>query len=114
MTVKAWCGAGVLLAVLGLVGCSSSPSSHPDKNAAVQAQRGKLTAEDRPLVDAQEWCVVNTDERLGSMGPPVKIEVGGQPVFLCCAGCKRSALADPDKTLAKVRELQAKAKAGAR
>jgi hypothetical protein len=39
--------------------------------------------------------------------------VKDQPVFLCCKGCRRKALADPDKTLAKVAELKAKVKADA-
>ena len=29
-------------------------------------------------------------------------------VFVCCKGCQKKALADPDKTLAKVEELKAK------
>jgi hypothetical protein len=79
--------------------------------AEVKAERDKLSPEDRALVDAQEWCAVSTDERLGSMGPPLKVMVKDQPVFICCKGCQRKALADPDKTLATVAELKAKAKA---
>ena len=79
--------------------------------AEVAAERAKLTPEDRTLVDAQDWCVVNTNGRLGSMGAPVKLEIKGQPVFLCCAGCKRRAEADSDKTLAKVEELKNRTKA---
>lgn len=33
-----------------------------------------------------------------------------QPVFLCCKSCQRKALAHPEKTLAKVDELKARAK----
>ena len=77
----------------------------------VAAERAKLDPADRALVEAQEWCVVRTDERLGSMGAPIKLDIKGQPVFICCKGCKRKAEADPDKTLAKVAELKAKAKA---
>ena len=77
------------------------------------AERGKLSPEDRALVDAQEWCVVSTEERLGSMGPPLKLDIKGQAVFVCCKGCKRKAEADPDKTLAKLAELKRKKAAGA-
>lgn len=77
----------------------------------VAAERAKLDPADRALVEAQEWCVVQTGERLGSMGPPLKLDIKGQPVFVCCKGCKRKAEADPDKTLATVAELKAK-KAG--
>jgi hypothetical protein len=104
------------LLVLALTGCSSNSSAPSNPAAApaspqdeVQAERTKLSDEDRALVDAQEWCVVSTDERLGSMGPPLKLDIKGQPVFVCCNSCKRKAEADPDKTLAKVEELKAKA-----
>ena len=79
----------------------------------IKEARSKLTAADRKLVDAQEWCVVMTDNRLGEMGVPMKIMVKDQPVFLCCKGCQRKALADADVTLKKVAELKAKVKAGA-
>ena len=44
------------------------------------------------------------------MGTPVKVTVKGQPVFLCCDGCKKKALGDPDKTLAAVEKLKADGK----
>jgi hypothetical protein len=112
------------LAGVALSGCGQPPeprqvtvqvtetaSSAKDAEATLQAERAKLSPEDRQLVEAQEWCAINSDERLGEMGPPVKVMVKDQPVFLCCGGCKKKALADPDKTLAKVDELKAKAKA---
>lgn len=74
----------------------------------VAAERAKLSPEDRASVDAQEWCAISTDERLGAMGPPLKLDIKGQPVFVCCKGCKRKAEADPDKTLKTVAELKAK------
>jgi len=82
--------------------------AQPDE---VAAERAKLLPDDRTLVEAQEWCVVSTEERLGAMGPPLKLDIKGQPVFVCCKGCKRRAEADPGKTLAKADELKAKAKA---
>ncbi|VTU01697.1 Secreted protein OS=Rhodopirellula europaea SH398 GN=RESH_00384 PE=4 SV=1 [Gemmataceae bacterium] len=107
-----------LLAAVLLTGCNASKDkpqtdapviqSKPDD---VSAERAKLDPADRALVEAQEWCVVNSDERLGSMGPPLKLDIKGRPVFVCCKGCKKKAEADPDKTLAKVDDLKAKAKA---
>ena len=76
----------------------------------VAAVRAKLDPADRALVEAQEWCVISIDERLGSMGAPIKLDIKGQTVFICCKGCKKKAEADPDRTLAKVAELKAKAK----
>jgi hypothetical protein len=36
--------------------------------------------------------------------------VEGEPVFLCCEGCKEDALATPAETVAKVRQLREKSK----
>jgi multidrug efflux pump subunit AcrA (membrane-fusion protein) len=77
--------------------------------ARVRAALAKLPAADRKLAEAQRWCVVQTDKLLGSMGKPVKLLVKGQPVFLCCAGCEDEAKEDPDKTLATVEKLKARA-----
>jgi hypothetical protein len=70
--------------------------------------------DDKKLADTQAYCPVMTDTKLGEMGPPVKVIVKGadgreEPVFVCCKGCKRKALADPDKTLAAVAALKAAA-----
>jgi len=108
----------LLAASLIAIGCSNSiDKPEPDapkvdpKPDEVAIERAKLAPANRALVEAQEWCVVSDDERLGSMGPPLKLTIKGQPVFVCCKGCKRKAETDPDKTLAKVEELKAKAKA---
>jgi len=60
----------------------------------ITAALAKLSDADRKLADAQRWCVVEDDNRLGSMGAPLKIMVDGKPVFLCCAGCKKKAAAN--------------------
>lgn len=108
----------LLLAVLA--GCSSDRPKPPAPTGTatapadeVAAERAKLSPDDRALVEAQEWCAVSTEERLGSMGPPVKLDIKGQPVFVCCKGCKRKAEADPDKTLKTVADLKAKKAGGA-
>ena len=105
--------AGALLA--GLFGACDTGATRPAASGKaggdnVPAERAKLSPEDRALVEAQEWCVVQTDERLGSMGPPIKLEVKGQPVFVCCKACQKKAEKDPDATVAKVEELKAKAR----
>ena len=70
----------------------------------------KLSEEDRKLVEAQQFCPILPDNQLGSMGVPVKLMIDGQPVFLCCAGCKEQALDKPEETLAKVDELKARSR----
>ena len=103
-----------------LVGCqggaTNSPPKGPDPKgspkdegaAVIKANLDKLNPEDRRLADAQGFCAVETKNPLGSMGVPVKIEVQGQPVFLCCDGCETRAKAHADRTLAKVQELKEK------
>ena len=119
-----WSTFGAAAAALALAGCGGggpvAPAAGGPRPAApaakevdaVSAERAKLSPDDRASVDAQEWCAVSTEERLGAMGPPLKLDVKGQPVFVCCKGCRRKAEADPDKTLAAVAELKAKKAAG--
>jgi hypothetical protein len=107
----------VLLAVsvLGVAGCKEgSPSSRqvaaePDEEVRVKANLAKLSPEDRKPAEEQKYCAVEDENRLGSMGKPYKVLVKDQPVFLCCKGCQKQALADPDRTLARVKELKARA-----
>jgi len=79
-----------------------------DEEAAIAASLAKLSPEDRKLAVAQKYCPIMADNRLGSMGAPTKIMIKDKPVFLCCKGCRKKALAKPDATLAKVEELKAK------
>jgi Cu(I)/Ag(I) efflux system membrane fusion protein len=80
------------------------------REAKVRANLAKLSAEDRPLAEEQKYCPIQTDNLLGVMGPPVILDIKGQKVCLCCKGCTDDALENPEQTLAKVRELKAKAK----
>lgn len=80
-----------------------------EKDADIKANLAKLSPEDRKLAEEQKFCVVESDTRLGAVGVPLKIMVKDQPVFLCCKNCLKEAQAEPDKTLAKVKELKAKA-----
>jgi hypothetical protein len=91
-------------------GAKPTPKPQDPDEATIQAERKKLNPEDRKLVEAQEWCVA-TEERLGSMGAPIKLMVKDQPVFVCCKGCQRKTLANPDATLATVKQLKAKKQA---
>lgn len=84
---------------------SASPQSPED---TFKANLAKLDPADRKLAEAQKYCAVENENRLGSMGAPFKIMVKDQPVFLCCKSCQKSALADPDKTVAAVAELKKK------
>lgn len=72
----------------------------------------KLTASDRMIAESQRYCAVRVKSELGSMGTPVKVVLEGQPVFLCCAGCKKAAVANPKATLATVKQQKAKGEPG--
>jgi len=92
----------------GEIHCIYLTQAGADKQAKIAANLAKLSPEDRKLTESQKFCAIQEDNRLGAMGVPVKVMVKDQPVFLCCKGCKEAALENPDKTLAKVRELKAK------
>lgn len=78
-----------------------------DKLKKVNAAFAKLTPADRQLAEGQRYCAVRDKSELGSMGTPVKVMLDGQPAFLCCAACKKSASANPRAVLDKVKKLNA-------
>lgn len=118
-----WCA--MVFLPLALVGCkdasdkakaqgtdkgqiSNKSSDKQEQEAEVQANLAKLSPDDRKLAEEQRFCVIQKRNRLGSMDVPVKVMVKGQPVFVCCKGCVRKALNNPDQTLTKVQEFRAK------
>lgn len=84
----------------------SNTSEDVDKK--VKDSLAKLDGEDRKAAEEQRFCAVQEGIRLGSMGPPVKVMIKGQAVYLCCKGCMEAAEKSPDQTLTKVRALKAK------
>ena len=80
-------------------------ADHGDSDVA--AEMAKLSPEDRKEAEAQKFCVVSDGSLLGSMGPPIKLDINGESVFVCCGGCKSAALKNPEKTLATVAKLKA-------
>ncbi|MEZ6091793.1 MAG: hypothetical protein R3C05_28065 [Pirellulaceae bacterium] len=83
------------------------PDSSATVDPEVSAALAKLNDTDRVVAESQKFCAVMTDSVLGSMGTPVKVDVNGEPVFLCCKGCKSKALRNPEETLAMVAKLKA-------
>ena len=95
---------------MGSHGCcfSGDPASGGSNEPAAQP------ADDAALIAAQVYCPIMPETKLGEMGQPVKILVKDkagveQPVFVCCKGCKRKVLANPEAALAKVAEFKAAA-----
>jgi len=126
--MKRYLGCVVITAVaalaLGLNGCNSSVSDNtaapPVGQAAddhghaghehsaadmekAKAELAKLSPEDKASAESQHICPV-TGEMLGTMGPPKKVDVNGQQVWICCDGCRDELLANPDKHLAKLKQ----------
>ncbi len=77
-----------------------------EKLTNVSATLAKLPVEERMAIEAQKYCPVQNKNLLGSMGAPVKLEIDGEPVYLCCKGCTGKAQGNPTGTLAKVEELK--------
>lgn len=82
------------------------PSTPEDEDAKIEAALARLSESDRKVAERQQYCPILSDNRLGSMGEPIKVVVEGEAVFLCCDGCKKQALGKPKATLAKVNELK--------
>lgn len=70
---------------------AGASSVQTTKDSKMAANLQELSETERGLATAQRICPI-TREPLGSMGVPLRIEVAGRPVFLCCAGCKEEAL----------------------
>lgn len=94
-------------------GCVKSGSENV-KSTLTQAQKlvaasrelAKLSPDDRATAESQKYCPIAADSLLGGMGSPIRLDIGGKPVFVCCKGCVAKAQADPSSTLAKVEELR--------
>jgi hypothetical protein len=78
------------------------------EDATVEASLAKLSPEDRKLAESQKFCAVQGQNRLGSMGKPVKVMIKGQPMFLCCDACRTRAQNNPEQTLEQVKKIKAK------
>ncbi len=91
-------------------GCKGKVEASPDqylakfysaKGEEVRPGAFKATLADAEAIAAQKVCVV-MDEPLGGMGTPLKVDVKGKAVFICCEGCREQLLAEPRKHLAKL------------
>jgi hypothetical protein len=123
-----WLNLVVVSCFVALAGCDkhheaaktdkADKASKADKTEAAQAEAqaaeeasikeafAKLSEEDRMAARSQKFCAVDNENRLGSMGPPVKVMIEEQPVFLCCKHCEKEAIAKPKETLEKVAKLK--------
>ena len=92
--------------------CQTGEPTSGDSTGPAIAPQNQSPLDDKALAAAQVFCPIMPETKLGEMGESVKIMVkdksgAEQAVFVCCKGCKRKVLADPDRILAKVAELKA-------
>lgn len=107
----------VLLSTASFMGCGSPAQKTPPATAEVsqppsessesdmtqmKEQLAKLSPEDAASAEKQHFCPV-TKKMLGTMGPPLKVEVKSKQVWICCEGCRDELLANADKYLADVK-----------
>ncbi|QDV26023.1 hypothetical protein [Aureliella helgolandensis] len=94
-------------------GCSSKVRSSPDQYftkvysaKGEQVRPGVFTATlaDAAAIGAQKICLV-LDEPLGGIGVPMKVDVNGKAVYICCAACSKKLAAFPDEYLAKLTQM---------
>jgi Cu(I)/Ag(I) efflux system membrane fusion protein len=83
------------------ISTEEQPIQNESMSAEMLAALSTLSPEDRALVERQRICPV-ADFPLGSMGTPKKVDVNGTPVFICCEGCRKSLLDEPQKYLDKL------------
>ena len=86
---------------------SSAPADE-GMTPKIVAAFAELSEEDRALAEKQRICPV-TEMRLGSMGIPLKVDVDGRTVFICCEGCREPLLEESERFLAKLDEGAAEA-----
>jgi len=68
--------------------------------AKPQVTLAALNQSDQAGIARQRMCPV-TGAALDSMGGPVKVLVGGQPLYLCCKGCLGKVQSSPEAYLRK-------------
>jgi Cu(I)/Ag(I) efflux system membrane fusion protein len=66
--------------------------------------RGTVLRVGHMLAEEQRICPV-TDAELGTMGPPIAVEVDGKTIWTCCDACPSKVSAEPAKYLAKLTSL---------
>jgi len=88
-------------------GTQTEEAGHGEENGLsdmekMKVELAKLSPEDAASAMKQHVCPVSGD-MLGAMGAPIKVDIDGQQVWICCEGCRDPLLEDPAKYLAKLK-----------
>lgn len=78
-----------------------SITSDSGNMAKIDEALANLSEDDRQEAMKQHICPVS-EQLLGTMGAPQKIDVQGTSVWICCDSCKEKLLSEPDKYTAKL------------
>ena len=92
-------------------GCLGKVQKDPDVYLQKVASAGRImvttaTTSDQAAIAQQRVCAVSGG-KLGGMGTPVKITMGGQSLFVCCKGCTGKVEKNSDHYFAKATQLRA-------
>ena len=103
---------GDLTATIKLENAPLPPHSTATFTQAVVLSKGglqvvlaELDPSDQARIARQRVCPV-TGAELDSMGGPVKVLVGGQPLYLCCKGCLSKVKNAPEKFVQKANPVK--------
>jgi hypothetical protein len=92
---------GVFLAVAALISIASGCGGKAETVKREVTFVTELTREDLQESIKQKFCPV-TDERIGSMGRPIKAVADGRHFYLCCPTCEDDAQERFDELFDKV------------
>ena len=110
-----WIGTWLLLGAAAISGCARDEPAPPTGDTSnadawqqgldpdVAAALSELSKADRDIALEQRTCPVS-GKTLGSMGKPIKVNVQGEDVFVCCDACVDTIKENPDEYLAKLNE----------
>jgi hypothetical protein len=98
LDAEMWLNHGLAAAYFG---ATRPAAAAPPAAPAPPVGAGGLSAADRLLAARQKVCPV-TGAGLDAMGGPIRVDLAGRTVFLCCAGCEARLRQEPGKYLAKL------------
>ena len=75
--------ASTVFVMAWIVGAVQFAVGQPPANGEQEQQR-----RDQLRIAVQDICPIS-GQKLGSMGAPIKVQVGEETIFLCCKGCMK-------------------------
>ena len=89
-----------MVGLTGLVLAGTGCGDHP-RPAAKASDAAAATVEAKAKPYPLKTCVVSGEE-LGKMGEPFRFVYKGQEIKLCCKGCEKDFIKEPEKFLQKI------------